>query len=436
MIANLLPVEATHTSLDLFEKPPLLVTFDGSFEQKIGPLYSPSGALLEFEVVGDRNNFIDLQRIYLEVKVRIKQSNGDDLRHDGGDDANSDAPYFVNNILHALFSECTVSANGIQISHANGHYAHKCFIETEFSHGTDAKSTWLQCQGYVYETNPALVDGAHVTYRKEAVRESTQLQLYGKLPVDFFSCDKHLINDVSLRIAFRRTPDDFCTIAENADKHYKVEIDEANIYVRKMIVAEDVVTAIGSVLEKTPSIYRYNEVISKTFLAPAGGRSWKKEDIFSREPIRRMVIAMNTNQSFLGTNRTSPFHYRKFNLQQVVVSRNGLPIAGTPMSTVDDKRLYFNSLNALAFIESGHGISLQDYPNHFVMVFDLTSTQEASHDFIHPELTNASLSVELTFSEAIADNLEILFLGEKASTVYIDSTRNVSKNVPIAPKKS
>ena len=34
MIANLLPNEATHSSLDLFEKPALLVTFDGSFCQK------------------------------------------------------------------------------------------------------------------------------------------------------------------------------------------------------------------------------------------------------------------------------------------------------------------------------------------------------------------------------------------------------------------
>ena len=37
-----IPSKATHSFLDLFEKPPLLVTFDQSFEQKAGPLYSPS----------------------------------------------------------------------------------------------------------------------------------------------------------------------------------------------------------------------------------------------------------------------------------------------------------------------------------------------------------------------------------------------------------
>ena len=48
------PSEATHSSLGLFEKPwiYLLVTFDQSLEQKTGLLYSPSGSSLECEAVG------------------------------------------------------------------------------------------------------------------------------------------------------------------------------------------------------------------------------------------------------------------------------------------------------------------------------------------------------------------------------------------------
>ena len=112
MIANLLPNEATHRSLDLFEKPALLVTVDGSFCQKLGPVNSPDGPMLEFEVTGDRNNFIDLQKLFLEIKCKIVQSSGADLKYDGtatADTARTDAPYFCNNVLHSLFSECSVS---------------------------------------------------------------------------------------------------------------------------------------------------------------------------------------------------------------------------------------------------------------------------------------------------------------------------------------
>ena len=60
MIANLLPNEATHSPLDLFEKQPLLITFENASDQKIGPFFSPNGPMLEIEITGDRNNFVDL----------------------------------------------------------------------------------------------------------------------------------------------------------------------------------------------------------------------------------------------------------------------------------------------------------------------------------------------------------------------------------------
>ena len=423
-----MPTEATHSSLDLFEKPPLLVTFDQSFEQKTGPLYSPAGSSLEFEVIGDRNNFIDLQKIYLEVKCRITNLNGTKLKYDGTDPSKSDDASFANNALHAMFAYCTVSANGIKISSANGLYAQKAFIETEFSHGKDAKETWLSCQGYIYESNPGTLSDAVRNRKREIVRRSAEVTFYGRLAVDFFSCEKHLVSGVSLRIAFRRSQNDFVIIGEDDTKQYKLHLDSANLFVRKMTVSENVVHAIEKTLLNTPAMYRYNEVISKTFLAMAGQSIWKHEDIFTREPIRRLIIAFCTSTGFNGKTDENPFHFQKFGLEEIIIYRNGFPTAGTPMSTSDDKRLYYNSMGALAYIENGHGISLADFPNHYIMAFDLTSTQEATHDFIHPELTNSTITVELKFSTALTKNIEILFLGEKSSTIYIDSARKVSKN--------
>ena len=180
---------------------------------------------------------------------------------------------FINNVLHSLFASCTVSANGIKISSANGHYAHKRFIEKEFLHETDAKKTWLRCHGYEYETNPAGIAAASRGARKVAVRESEQTILYGKLAVDFFSCEKHLVSCVTLRLSIRRSHDDFVTISETAAKNCKVKIDEANLLVRKMTVSDNVVGAIEKTILKTPVLYRYNEVITKTLRATVDQRS-------------------------------------------------------------------------------------------------------------------------------------------------------------------
>ena len=85
-----------------------------------------------------------------------------------------------------------------------------------------------------------------------------------------------------------------------------------------MTIVDHVLTAIEKTLLITPAVYRYTELLPRTFLATTGLRRWSHEDIFSKEPVRRMVIAMATNQAFLGTNRTNPFHYQKFNFSQIV----------------------------------------------------------------------------------------------------------------------
>ena len=140
---------------------------------------------------------------------------------------------------------------------------------------------------------------------------------------------------------------------------------------------------------------------------------------------------MNSNEAFLGNSRQNPFNFLKFELEQIYIYRNALPVAGSPISTSDDKRLYFNTTSDLAHFDNGHGISLTDYPNHFIMVFDLTSNQQASHDFMHPELTNSPISIELKFSAALPYNIEIFIIGEKASTNFVDRAKKEYQRITL-----
>ena len=287
---------------------------------------------------------------------------------------------------------------------------------------------WLSCQGYSYEEDPSAIKAAEIARRKNSVRESAEFTFYGKVAVDFFTFDKHLLSGATLRIAFRRSIDDFVIVSDGAAKHYKLKIVEANLYVRKMTLNDEVVSAIEKTLLTSPAAYPYFKTLTKTFLASTGLHSWKQEDIFAREPIRRLDNCLNMNEDFLGNSMQNPFHFQKFDLAQTFIYCNGLPVADSPISTTDNKRLYFNTISDLAYIDNGHGISLSDYPNHFLMVFDLTSTQQASHNFIHPELTNCYISIELKFSAALPTNIEIFIIGEKASTIFVDTARRVSKN--------
>ena len=124
--------------------------------------------MLEFEITG-----------ILEIRCKVIQANRADLRYDNTDASVSDSPFLVNNYLYSIFSDCTLSANGLKISNSNGNFAHKSFIGTEFSNSQGAKNSWLKCQGYRLEAAPGAINGAEFTSHKELIR------------VDFFF---HVIN--------------------------------------------------------------------------------------------------------------------------------------------------------------------------------------------------------------------------------------------------
>ena len=113
----------------------------------------------------------------------------------------------------------------------------------------------------------------------------------------------------------------------------------------------------------------------KTFLASTGLQIRRQEDVFSRKPIQRPAVCFNTNEAFLGSKKLNPFHFRKFNMVEICLFCNVLPVAESHINTTDAKRLYFNTMSDLAYIDNGHGISLFVYPYDLTMVFDPSSTQ-------------------------------------------------------------
>ena len=91
--------------------------------------------------------------------------------------------------------------------------------------------------------------GDDVVARKALVANYQENYFIGKPAKDLLNCDKHLLSEVTLRISFRRPTNDFVVFSES-NKHYKIKIIEANLYVRKLTLADQVFTATEKTLIK------------------------------------------------------------------------------------------------------------------------------------------------------------------------------------------
>ena len=58
--------------------------------------------------------------------------------------------------------------------------------------------------------------------------------------------------------------------------------------------------------------------------------------------------------------------------------------------------------------------------DHYVLVFDLTSLQDAGENVHYPELSGELLRLEMFFERPLTNVTELIVLGERISTVKID----------------
>ena len=133
----------THSALDFFEKPNVLINYEGSYDQEVFPHVGCRGPQLDFFVTAEAKNLIDLNRIMLSVKVGVYTEDGKNRAK-----TNEYPISFSNNTLHTLFSHAELYLNVKLISHSNNCYFHAAFIETELIANTDGNPTWTKCQRY------------------------------------------------------------------------------------------------------------------------------------------------------------------------------------------------------------------------------------------------------------------------------------------------
>ncbi len=274
--------------------------------------------------------------------------------------------------------------------------------------------------------NPAGRTDQVFTDRKALTEKGKVLHLFGRLAIDVFSCEKYLIPKATIRIKLIRSNPNFCLIGDDETKGYKVKIESASLFVRKMVLLKESNDALFKTLNRVPSRYIFTDIRSKTFIIPANQDQFIRENVFNNDPIRRIAIAMNKNADFSGSLKTNPFHYRKFGLREIRIIRGSQPLIS--MNTENNVQSYFTTIKSLNFKRDGPGIPLQDYDDHYFLVFDLTSTLEADSELYYPELVGSGIRLELYFHPASTEPIEIIVLGEKLSTVFIDHERKIMKD--------
>ena len=182
-----------------------------------------------------------------------------------------------------------------------------------------------------------------------------------------------------------------------------------------------------SQLGYAPVEYNYMETLAKTYIIPARQNQIIQVNIFNNAPIHRIAVAMNSNSAFTGSFAENLLWYQQFDLRDIRTLRKGQPFVHH--DTTDNCRLYVTTVKAMNFRDDIPSIPVDNFKDHYVLVFDLTSMQDATEHCHYPELIGEPLRLELYFSSPLENVTEVIVLGERMSCVAVDKFGVVGKNI-------
>ena len=86
-------------------------------------------------------------------------------------------------------------------------------------------------------------------------------------------------------------------------------------------------------------------------------------------------------------------------------------------------------MNAMNLQDDIPSVPTDNFKDHYLLVFDLTSMQDATENCHYPELVGEPLRLELNFTNLLENVTEIIVLGKRMPSVAVEKFDVVGKNV-------
>lgn len=409
-------IECLKSELDLFRPRNIQTSILKTEEISYKPLNSlENQTVIEFACQGHGDTYMDLSSINLQLKLQV-------LKNDGSLYKDADAqPALVNNILSSLFRQVNVSLNGKSVNSSDGNYSYRAYLETILNYGSDAQNTHLEILGWNTDTEK----------RKLLTKNSSILELYGKLHADVLNQPLLMLNNVSLRISLTLNKPEFFLITNEQNDNSKVKILEAALYVKHCTINPNILVAHHKTLERTNAKYHYKRCEVKSFTV-GRGNSINLDNIVIGQLPTSLIFLMVDNDAYNGKKGKDPFEFKHYNLTSYSLFVNGTPIPNESLVTDFSSgnqfaRAYATIFSATGILHSTQGnlvCSDQFKENTFLIASDLTPDLSGL-DSMSSLLNQGNIRIEARFDKPLNSTITCLVFLEYDATLEIDKNRNI-----------
>ena len=379
----------------------------------------------EFIIPGSGEEYIDLNKIDVNIKFKI-------LKADGTDIAAADIVGLNNLPIATLFQDVTLSVENVQIEGGQQDYGYKAYFHTVTQFHPSAQTSHMRGFGWIKDQAAKFDDKANTGFvkRQKLIDESRVCELHGPIYLDFFNQPRKLLANTDLRLKFiLQKPEFFLNAYKTTD--YKISVIDLVVYARRLLMNPSVIKGHMLGLNSQNALYPINHRKLLTFTVPAGQKSFRKDNLFPSESPKLVIVAMVSNLAFNGDISLNPYNFQHFNLEEIALLVNGKSYPGPPYRPDFDKKLYardyMDFMEAFGYYNSDdtNGLTYKEFGDGYTMyAFDKTPDANVSSDYRHPNL-GQDIRLDIKFKANLAKTINVLVYACFDAQIEITKLRDI-----------
>ena len=398
-----------NSAFDIFEWRPLQSSIVETIEEPHKPVSGVDQCDVEFSVPATSDLYID-PNMKVVIRGKLTKTNGTDLDE-------SDFTGVTNNLLHSLFSQCTITINGETVTPAADHYNYRAYLETLLSYGSDAteshltNSLWYLDNGDLLPCDPSAETIKNMGFytRWKRVNKSKEIQLCGRLHSDICNVPRYLPPGVRIHIRLTKAKPGFYLMNKDPEAKVVFKFLDAQLLVNRVRSSPSILVAHEMTFgHDVKAQYNMTRVELKTFTCSGGSQSLSIDNAVLGLLPKRLLFTMVKNSDFLGSMATNPYNLRHYDINYLALHVNGKQIPAEGLSfDMEHDNLYVMGYRTLfegaGIHHSNSGLNITPYMyrhGYFLLLFDLTPDRAASEG--HSSLPTTAISGSTEIRQALA----------------------------------
>lgn len=417
--------------LQLWDKKAVQVEIeDGQWEEKAPITTNENATTHEFRVIADGERYVDLKNSFIEVELQI-------VKEDGSNIAATDEVALVNNSMHSIFQQVVLTLNETDVTSSNSTYHLRAYIETLLSFGAEAAKSQLGCVGWSTDTADHFDDAGATntgyTTRKAWTTASAKIRFMGKLRLALFDVSDLIPNGVDIKLRLTKAKDTILLQQPAANATvYKTKLTHISFHIRRVKLSP------STLLDHAKKFHAHGPAIIpvrtselKTYVIGAGLRNQKLENLSMGKLPDLMVVGMVTNKAYNGHKTETFYNFKNFGLNYLQVQRDGIPYPSTPYKPSFEAggntlRGYHSLFHTTGKLNNDEGLCFtrDEYGKGYTL-FAFNFTPDLNEGGMVQLQRKGDLSIELSFTAALTEAINVVILFVYNHTIKIDENRSI-----------